>query len=121
MWPRVVEIMFGAWLLMSPFIFGHPADASAQWATDFGCGALLITLALISYVPQTAQAHWFSVLIGCWLCGFGYFGSADPPSPAVQNNLLMGLNVLMFAILPNNAAQPPAAWSEIFCQEASNR
>ncbi len=118
MWPRVVEVMLGVWLLMSPFIFGHAGDAVWRWTTDLGCAAALITLALASYAPKLAYAHWFSVLIGLWLCGFGYFASPYPTPPALQNNLIVGLLVLMFAIIPNQAAHPPRAWRQVFEKEA---
>jgi len=118
MWARVVEVMIGFWLLASPFIFAHPADEIGRWATDLGSAAVLITLAVLSYVPQTRHAHWFNILVGFWLCGYGYFAEPYPTPPALQNDLLVGLTVLMFAIIPNEASLPSQRWREVFQQQA---
>lgn len=48
MWARVVEVMIGCWLAMSPFIFRHPADQEALWANDLPCAFGVVALALLS-------------------------------------------------------------------------
>ncbi len=112
MWSRVVEVMLGVWLLMSPFIFGHESGQLARWLTDYLSATLLITFALLSYWPRLRHAHLCSVLVGLWLCFFGWWWEGYPTPPALQNDLVTGLCVLMFAILPNDASLPPRRWRE---------
>lgn len=112
MWPRIVECMIGVWLLMSPFIFGHSPNETALWANDFAVGGALIVLSLASYWRPTAWAHWLIIPIGAWLVGFGRISGTPPLEPALQNAILVGLLVLMFAIIPNEASQPPRAWRQ---------
>jgi hypothetical protein len=39
MWPRVVELMLGAWLMMSPFIFQDTMRVEAFMVRDLAFGA----------------------------------------------------------------------------------
>lgn len=110
MWARIVECMLGIWLLLSPFIFQHSRAATAQWTNDLAAGLMLIVLSLASYWKPTAWAHWLLLPMGGWLVGFGRLWSEPPIGPGFQNNILLGLVLLMFAVVPNEAAEPPVAW-----------
>jgi hypothetical protein len=35
-----------------------------------------------------------------------------PSPPTEQNHILVGLLLVLFAIIPNEASQPPKAWEE---------
>ena len=71
MWSRVVEVMLGCWLLMSPFLFHYAAGCVAVWANDLACGALLPLCTLLltgfHYAYSSAVAP-----VGGWLIGFAY-------------------------------------------------
>lgn len=112
MWARVVEVMLGCWLAVSPFIFRHGGQTHL-WINDLGCAALAIGLALVSFFRPLRYAHLGSAAVAMWLVGFGYFGAGSPPSPAAQNDILTGLLLLMFAIVPNEASQPPTPWKRV--------
>lgn len=116
MWARVVEAMIGCWLAMSPFIFAHPADREALWINDLACAFAVVVLALASYARSFRQAHLGILAVGLWLTGFGYFFAAGTPQPALQNDLVVGLLLLMVAIIPNYASLPPRGWMEYFEQ-----
>jgi len=110
MWARDVECMLGVWLLLSPFVFGHDPDATGLWASDLICAALVSTFALLSYGKPTQHAHLLTLLVALWLIGFGRFGAASPLPAGMQNNIVVGLLLLMFAIVPNHASRPPRRW-----------
>jgi hypothetical protein len=65
------------------------------------------------------HAHLAIAAVAIWLVGFGYFGSSHPLPPALQNDLLIGLLLLMFAIIPNRASSPPQAWLDFYAGERS--
>lgn len=110
MWSRVVEFMLACWLSISPFIFRHADEAVVLWASDFVCAVLIGTFALLSYWPPARHAHLLSVLVALWLIGFGRFGGEHPVSAGMQNEITVGLLLLMFAIVPNDATRPPWNW-----------
>ena len=100
MWPRVVEVMLGCWLAMSPFVFGHDP------AHDLAMAIVIVSLALISFFRPLGNAHLLIGLISLWLIGYGLTFS-HPAPPSAQNHILLGLLFLMFAIIPNNANSSP--------------
>jgi hypothetical protein len=114
MWARVVEVMLGCWLAISPFIFNHPMEKSAWWINDLSSGFAVVALALLSFWDPMRHAHLAHVLVALWLIGFGYLAAPYPTPPALQNDLMLGLLLLMFAIIPNDASLPPKPWKEFY-------
>jgi hypothetical protein len=110
MWARVVEIMIGCWLLMSPFIFRVGKADTATWANDLGCGAAVIALAWLSYWHPLRHIHLISVGVAIWLFVFGRFLSVNASLPQAQNDIVVGLLLLMFALVPNEASRPPQGY-----------
>lgn len=109
MWARTVEVMLALWLAASPFIFGHSPDEASLWWNDFATAFLILVFSLVSFWGRASHAHLLNVLVGLWLCGFGYV-NGEPPSPAAQNDLILGLLLLMLAIIPSHATMPPEEW-----------
>jgi hypothetical protein len=46
--------------------------------------------------------------VSCWLAGHGYVSAVRPGPPAAQNEIMVGLLLLLFAILPNDVNRPPS-------------
>jgi hypothetical protein len=116
MWARVIEVMLGCWLAMSPFIFRHAADERVLWFNDLLSALVVVVLALVSFSPQLRYAHLAIAVVALWLIGFGFWTSAYPAPPALQNDILVGLLLLMFAIIPNEATRPPRPWRDFFAR-----
>jgi len=75
-------------------------------------GMVLIVFSLASYFRPLAWAHWLLFGVGTWLVAFGRFQEGPPIPPALQNSVVVGLLLMMFAIIPNYASQPPPSWQE---------
>lgn len=110
MWPRVVECMLGCWLLISPFVFRYEDRGAAWWINDHAIGLAVIAFGLMSYWRPTRRMHLLSVAAALWLVLYGRFGHEYPFPPAAQNYITLGLLLLMLAIIPSRASQPPEAW-----------
>jgi hypothetical protein len=111
MWSRVVEIMLGCWLLISPFVFGHLDDQVDWWVTDLAAGSAVILFAALSWWRPTRHAHVLTAFVGATLIALAYRYYGDAP-PAAQNEALAGLLLMMFAIVPNHASDAPDAWRD---------
>jgi hypothetical protein len=111
MWPRVVEVMLGCWLGVSPFVFRHNSYQRELWFNDLSC-ALAVTLSLLSFWRPSRAAHFGVCGVAIWLIGFGYAWAPVPAPAALQNDILVGMVLLMFAIIPNEANVPPRSWSD---------
>jgi peptidoglycan/LPS O-acetylase OafA/YrhL len=112
MWPRVVEVMVGFWLAASPFIFRHPADQKALWTRDLLCAFLVACFALLSFSRRARRAHLGIIPVAGYLVLAAFLSEVDPPPAALQNDLLVGVVLLMLAILPSEASLPPRGWRE---------
>jgi hypothetical protein len=122
MWARVIEILLGLWLTLSPFIFGHYPSNPALWTNDLICGAAIILLAILSFWSWPVfgfmrYAHLGILGVGGWLTLFGYVGSGHPAAAGYQNNILLGLTLLVMAIIPNQANLPPPSWRHHVAQQ----
>lgn len=110
MWGRVIEIMTGVWLAMSPFIFRVADDRIILWG-DLGVALLIWLLAGLSYWPPTRHAHVAILLVAIGLITWGRLAAGtEAPPPAHQNHIAVGIFLLMIAIVPNYASHPPRGW-----------
>lgn len=112
MWARVIEVMLGCWLAMSPFIFRHGSDERVLWFNDLLSATAVIVFSIVSFWSALRSAHFANFLVGLWLIAFGLWASPHPAPPALQNDIVVGILLLMFAILPNQASLPPRLWRE---------
>ena len=117
MWPRVVEMMLGLWLAASPFVFRHDPAHSALWYNDLTCALLVVVLSLASFSERLRHSHFATVAVGLWLMGWGYVSGA---APAFQNDLVVGLVLVMFAIIPNEATLPPRSWRAMNAEDSEH-
>jgi hypothetical protein len=120
MWARVVEVMLGCWLAMSPFIFRHSADNRVLWFSDLFSATAVIVFAVVSFWPPLRVAHIANVMVALWLIAFGFWNSPYPTPPALQNYIIVGSLLLMFAIIPNEATRPPRPWRAYFAGERTS-
>jgi len=114
MWARVVEIMLGFWLMASPFIFrfgGSPAN-------DLLCGLLVVIFGFLSYWNRANWTHFLTLLVAAWLIVFGYLAGLPAP-PSAQNQIIVGLLLGMFAIIPNKTNEMPEAWRKFYADKNS--
>ena len=110
MWPRVIEGMLGCWLLVTPLVFRGTAAVEDYTTSALVSGAVVIVMALLSFWEPTRLARFATLGVSLWLALHGYFAAERPGPPAAQNEIMIGLTLLLFAIIPNDASQPPTAW-----------
>ena len=113
MWARLIEILLGLWLMASPFVF----RSGGSLTNDVLCGLSVVILGFLSFWNRTAQAHYLSLLVAGWLIGFGYLAGYPAPVSA-QNHIIAGLLLGMFAIIPNDVNELPAAWRRFYADKA---
>jgi hypothetical protein len=119
MWGRIGEIVLGIWLLLSPYVWGSTPFYPERWRSDMISGIAVIGLAVLSFWPFRkfeflSYAHVGSLLVAGWVVGFSYFYAGHPAALGYQNDLLTGLTLLLFPLIPNHASQPPIAWRRYY-------
>ena len=112
MWARVAELMIGVWLVLSPFIFRGTESLEHFIVIDISVGSIVVVLSLLSFWDRTAWAHFGTALLALALGLFAYFGWERPGPPAAQNEITVALLLLLLAIIPNEASEPPKPWRD---------
>jgi hypothetical protein len=80
----------------------------------------VIVFALLSFWAPMRFAHIVNLVIGLWLIAFGFWAVPYPTPPALQNDIVVGLLLVMFAIIPNDATRPPRAWRDLLTRSQEN-
>lgn len=112
MWPRVVEAMLGCWLLITPFVFRGTVSLDDYVVNAAVCGSLVLASSLSSIWPPAAMARLGTLAVALWLMPHGYFAAERPGPPAAQNEIVVGLTLILFAVLPNQINERPAPWRD---------
>jgi hypothetical protein len=107
MWARVVEIMLGCWLLVTPFVFRDTPGIEAYARIAVIVGALAGAMSLLSFWNPMRFARFGTLILAFSLMIHGYVSAARPGPPTAQNEIVVGLVLLLFAILPNDVNRPP--------------
>ena len=110
MWPRTAEVMLGVWLILSPFIFRSTAFVEHFVWTDLVAGSAVVLFSLLSFWRRTEWAHFLTAALALGLGLLAYFGWQRPGPPAAQNEITVAMILLLLAIVPNEATQPPRVW-----------
>lgn len=118
MWPRVVEFMLACWLAISPFVFRHDPDATFLWASDLACAAVVAALSLGSFWRPAHWLHLLILVVSAWLVAVGFVGGYPAP-PARQNDIIVGILLLLLAVIPSYADQPPEKWRAYYRQRTA--
>ena len=109
MFGRIVEVMLGCWLVLSPFVFRHPDARVEWWANDLACGTAAIVLAFLSYWRPLRYAHVVTLLVGAWLAAHAAVAWVEVEAPwDIERHLLSTLSLPLN--IEENAAHP-------FCAE----
>ena len=116
MWARAIEVMLGLWLVLSPWIFGHWPAAPSR--SDLVSGSVVVVLAVLSFWAPARRAHLGILVVAAWVAGYGYLAFPHPAPPGAQNDILVGLTLLIFAIIPPDANQPPPSWRRFYEEKA---
>ena len=113
MWARVTAIMLGFWLLASPFVFRFAETDGSSLANDLFCGLVILFFGFLSFWNRTGWAHFLILPVAAWLIIFGYL-AGHPAPPSAQNQIIVGLLLAMFAIIPNKTNEMPEAWRKFY-------
>jgi hypothetical protein len=94
MWPRVINIVLGVWLMAAPAILGY---GGAGGTNDVVVGALSVTSAIVSLSEVMRSIRWFNVAMGMSLLFAPlYLGFVDSP---IGHRMFVGLLMLSSALV----------------------
>ena len=120
LWVHYLNLLLGAWLATSPFIFGSFSQdtfSDAVWRvtqerglwepglrstllawSDVISGLLVMSFSIMSLSPRLALAQWANAIVGVWLL-FAPLVFWAPTAAAYTNDTMIGALVITFSIL----------------------
>ena len=106
-WPRLLEVMLGCWLIISPWVIGRIVGGNSPVMGEVVLGGGIVLLSGLSIHRRWEWVHSLTAPLALWLVLVPYF-SYDRPGPAqAQNDILVGILLLMTVVLPTRALEPP--------------
>lgn len=94
-----LNVIVGIWLIIAPFLLGHPAISAAVW-NDVIVGILVLIFAgiRISGAYQAAWLSWINFVLGIWMIVAPFvFGYAGISAAALWNDIIVGAIILVLA------------------------
>jgi len=95
-----ISLILGIWLIVSPLALGY-APTSAQTANDILLGVLLVLCSawIVRRAPDSSGVNWFEVLCSIWLCAAPFALHYQRLSPAMTNDLAIGIITLVVGLV----------------------
>ncbi len=101
MWPRIINIVLGLWLMIAPALLGY-----GKAAADNGriCGPIIITFALIALWEATRTVRLWNLPVALWLLASPWvLGHGD--TEATVSDMATGVCVLLLALVRGRVEQ----------------
>ncbi len=115
MWPRIMEVMLGLWLVLSPLIFRLEPGDLALIVNHLVYGTAVVVAALIAL-----RVRFLRVVIvgtGLWLIGYGYGAGGYPPAPGYLNLIVIGVLLCALGLIPTDCLVPTHSWREYYASQ----
>lgn len=109
-WPRYAEVICALWLIASGWVLTYP-DPFVYGVVSITAAVAILIFDLMSITMFMRYAYLMILVVAAGLLGFGYF-VAPAETQGTQNLICVALFLLMFAILPTEAMEPPKSWRE---------
>jgi hypothetical protein len=115
MWPQIVNIVLGLWLMAAPAVlnYGRPASMS-----DHIVGPLVATFACIAIWEVMRPVRWVNLPLGLWLVAAPWL--LDAASVARWSSMLCGTAVAVLSALGGTVRQRfGGGWSALWRDSAA--
>lgn len=111
LWPRVIEAALAVWLALASWWLQAPAVLRVH---DAAVAVVMLLVTSAAVVAPERRLNLYNVLVGFWLAAFALLWSRFEHPKAAQSELLVGLSLVMFAIIPSRAMGIPVKWRDFY-------
>lgn len=101
MWPRLVNVALGLWLMLAPAVLGYATTAPVASASDRIIGPLVVSAAIVSIWPELRPLRWVTVVLGALAVVAPLASGAfvDWPLRAGVSSVVTGLAMVGFGLV----------------------
>ena len=97
MWPRLVNILIGGWLMAAPDLLNYGGPAGTN---DHVIGPLILTCATIALSESVRSVRWITLTLGVWLMLSPLL--FDYSSRQTLHSFSIGLLIVLMARIPGD-------------------
>ncbi|MDE2019215.1 MAG: SPW repeat protein [Patescibacteria group bacterium] len=91
------NIVWGIWLMSSPFILGYAAIRPALF-DDLIVGAIVFVFGIVgASLADETWSRWINIIAGIWLFFSSFILGFTGTAAAVWNNVILGVLVIIFS------------------------
>ncbi len=95
-----VNIMFSAWLMVSPFLLGYTSNTLALWNSLLvGLVAFVLAWFRMLRPDRSALPSVVNLLLGAWLAASPFVLGLASDYAVMWNNFAVGLAIVFFSII----------------------
>ena len=114
MWPQLVNVILGIWIMAAPAALGYGRPASTS---DFIVGPLVATFACIALWEATRSVRWANLPLGLWLVISPW--ALNHPWPAQLNCFIAGMAIAAMSCAGGRIRQRfGGGWSAVWRRAA---
>lgn len=96
-WQDWANLVFGAWLILAPFIGVGVNHDIAAW-NSYVSGAVVAIFAIVAIMRPQMWEEWLNLIVGLWLIiapfALGFTQQSDPMWNQIIIGLLIGIDAL---------------------------
>jgi hypothetical protein len=88
----VINLILGAWLFLTPWIFGFVPEAAASW-NAWLTGLAIGVLAIAALVAIAEWEEWINLVLGLWVAASAWIVGFASHATATRVHVLVGIAV----------------------------
>jgi hypothetical protein len=115
MWARICELLLGIWLLYSHFLFDYKGKV------DLVSTFFILLFASLCFIKRLQKMHLLQIIPASLLFYVSYTYPVVPLPFSLQNFILVGLSLLLFAVIPSHASDHPEPWKKFLNNHSKER
>ena|SRR5437016_268306 len=92
----VLNLAFGAWLFLTPWIFGFTAEAAASWNAWLS-GLAIGIIAIAALMAFAEWEEWINLLLGIWVAASAWIVGFASHATATRVHAIVGIVVAIVA------------------------
>jgi hypothetical protein len=104
-WARWLNVILGAWLIISPWVVG-PGDPAATWNTLI-VGVVILLVALFAFRSADSTPSWLNVVLAVWLIIAPWVLGFSSAVGATANSVVLGVIVGLLSLTASLAEAAP--------------
>lgn len=92
----VVNLVLGAWLFLSPWIFGFVPETAASWNAWLS-GIVVAALAIAALAAFAEWQEWINLAVGLWVIASPWLVGFSQNAAATRDHVVVGVIVAAVA------------------------